>query len=86
MSMIYLWWGRPNEYAFWLRDGAISEFHHSGGGSLSVFLIQDLQGALFFHSFLSILIGGICGAIAAALGVLAVSMGRGLANLNRPVR
>jgi hypothetical protein len=61
----YAFWGTRGAHGFWLRDGALSDFRHSGIHNLSVFLLQDLQGAVFFHPFLSAVIG-ISGGFAAA--------------------
>jgi hypothetical protein len=53
----YTLWGSRNWYLFWLQDGALDDFHRSGGQDLSAFLLQDVQGALFFHQILSAVIG-----------------------------
>lgn len=71
MLIVYFSWGTKGQYAFWRRDGAIADYHHSGGGSLGVFLIRDVQGSLFFHPLLSIAIGLLCGAFGALIGTLA---------------
>ena len=43
------------------------------GHNLSVFLLQDLQGALFFHPFLSAVIGLSCGLAAAGVTLTAAT-------------
>jgi uncharacterized membrane protein (Fun14 family) len=72
LLMNYVAWGSHQWYTFWLNDGAIGDFQHSGSTNLHVFLLQDMQGALFFHPLLSALLGALCGllASAAAQGVL----------------
>ena len=37
----------------------MDDFHRSGGQDLNAFLLQDLQGALFFHQILSAVIGAV---------------------------
>jgi hypothetical protein len=74
----YAFWGTREEHGFWLRDGALSAFHHSGTSNLSVFLLQDLQGAVFFHPFLSALIGVLCGFFAAAAVLIVTTLPRRL--------
>src|SRR5262249_24412941 len=59
----YALWGSPHWYHFWLQDGAVDDFHRSGGHDLGAFLLQDLQGALFFHQILSVVIGAIGGVV-----------------------
>jgi hypothetical protein len=68
----YVAWGSHQWYVFWLNDGAIGDFQRSGSTNVSVFLLQDMQGALFFHPLLSAFLGILCGllASAAAQGVL----------------
>jgi hypothetical protein len=68
----WAYWGSHQWYLFWLNDGAIDDFHRSQSANLDVFLIQDMQGALFFHPLLSAALGAICGLVAsgAAQGVL----------------
>ena len=70
--MNYALWGTHQWYIFWLNDGAIDEFHRSGSTNLNVFLLQDMQGALFFHPLLSAFLGAICGLVTSgvAQGVL----------------
>jgi hypothetical protein len=68
LPMIYSFWGTKDAYRFWLADGAISDYQHSGGSDVSVFLIQDVQGALFFHPWLCVGLGLACGAVGAGLG------------------
>jgi hypothetical protein len=75
----YAFWGTRGAYGFWLRDGALSDFRHSGTHNLSVFLIQDLQGALFFHPFLSAAIGISCGFVAAGVALTSATAAQRLA-------
>ena len=75
----YAFWGTRGAHGFWLRDGALSDFRHSGIHNLSVFLLQDLQGALFFHPFLSAVVGISCGFAAAAVTLTAATIGQRLA-------
>jgi hypothetical protein len=65
----YTLWGSPNWYHFWLQDGAVDDFHRSGGQNLSAFLLQDVQGALFFHQILSAVIGAVGGFAASAVAL-----------------
>jgi len=74
MTMTYVLWGTRREYLFWLRDGAVAEFHHGGGRDLSVFLLKDIQGALFFHPFLSLGLGLLLGAAGAGAGLVAATL------------
>lgn len=67
----YALWGSAHWYQFWLQDGAVDDFHHSGSHNLSAFLLQDVQGALFFHQILSVVIGavgGLLGSVVASGG------------------
>lgn len=59
----YTLWGSAHWYQFWLQDGAIDEFQYSGSHDLGAFLLQDVQGALFFHQVLSVVIGTIGGVV-----------------------
>ncbi len=59
----YVSWGSHQQYVFWLNDGAIDAFWRSGSRDLNVFLLQDVQGALFFHPLLSMVVGAIGGMI-----------------------
>jgi hypothetical protein len=65
MTISYAYWHTRSGYGFWLRDGAVSDFHHTRGTDLWLFLLQDIQGAVFFHPFLSLTLGLTCGTIAA---------------------
>lgn len=65
----YVLWGSPHWYQFWLQDGAVDDFHQSGSHDLSAFLLQDLQGALFFHQVLSAVIGTGVGLVGSAVGL-----------------
>ena len=71
LVMIYTFWGTHHEYLFWLRDGAVNDFHRSGERNLGVFLLQDIQGALFFHPLLSFALGLAVGAVGASVGFAA---------------
>lgn len=72
LPMHYAFWGSHQAYIFWQNDGAIDEFGRSGMTDLNLFLIQDIQGALFFHPLLSAVTGAICGLVTSSLaqGVL----------------
>lgn len=74
MLIVYAFWGTRGEYLFWLDDGAIADFRHSGAHSLSVFLLQDMQGALFFHPFLSLAVGLLSGTAGAGIGLVAAAL------------
>jgi hypothetical protein len=74
MIINYVFWGSHDWYFFWKNDGAIDDFLHSGSTNLHLFLLQDIQGALFFHPLLSAFLGALCGlgGSAAAQGVLLI--------------
>jgi hypothetical protein len=61
MMINYAFWGSHDWYFFWKNDGAIDDFLHSGSTNLRLFILQDMQGALFFHPLLSAFIGALCG-------------------------
>jgi hypothetical protein len=63
----YATWGSHNWYFFWQNDGAIDDCRHSGATNLQVCLLQDMQGALFFHPLLSAAMGAICGLVASGV-------------------
>jgi hypothetical protein len=65
----YSLWGSPHWYQFWLQDGAIDDFQRSGSHDLGAFLLQDLQGALFFHQVLSAGIGAIGGVVGGSVAL-----------------
>lgn len=70
MGTTYGFWHTQNGYLFWLRDGAVSDFRHSGATGLWPFLLQDIQGAVFFHPLLSLAVGAACGAVGAVIALL----------------
>jgi hypothetical protein len=74
MTIAYSFWGTRPAYQFWQRDGAVSEYHRSGGSDFSVFLLQDIQGAIFFHPLLSVAIGAALGLIGAGVGLTTVKL------------
>lgn len=76
LIIAYGFLGTRQAYLFWMRDGAVSEFHHSGGRDFSVFLLRDIEGALFFHPVLSLVLGLLCGAAGGAVGVLGATLRR----------
>ena len=80
VPLSYALWDSARWYHFWLQDGAIEDFHHSGGTNLSAFLLQDMYGAMAAHQVLSVAIGvagGFLGsAIVWALRTLARGLGR----------
>jgi hypothetical protein len=63
----YLTWGSHQQYIFALADGQVDEFRRSGGTNFDAFLLQDYHGALFFHPILSVIVGGIFGAIGSGI-------------------
>jgi hypothetical protein len=65
----YTLWSSSNWYHFWLQDGAVDDFHRSGGQDLSAFLLQDLQGALFFHQILSAVVGALGGLVGSVVAL-----------------
>jgi hypothetical protein len=69
LPLNYALWGSPHWYQFWLQDGAIDDFHRSGSRDLGAFLLQDLQGALFFHQVLSAVIGTIGGFVGGSVAL-----------------
>jgi hypothetical protein len=75
LTISYAFWHTHSGYTFWLQDGAVSDFRRSGATSLWPFLLQDIQGAVFFHPFLSLALGAAVGAVG-AVSVLAIR-GRG---------
>jgi hypothetical protein len=74
MLINYAFWGSYQWYFFWKNDGAIDDFLHSGATNLHLFILQDMQGALFFHPLLSALLGTLCGLVGSlvAQGVLMI--------------
>lgn len=79
MTLNYAFWGTHHWFFFWKNDGAIDDFHRSGSTNLSLFLLQDMQGALFFHPLLSAVVGTICGLIASGLAQIVLWLQRRLA-------
>jgi hypothetical protein len=63
----YATWGGHNWYLFWLGDGAVADFHRSGSHDFAAFILQDLQGALFFHPLLSAVVGAVGGLLGGLL-------------------
>jgi hypothetical protein len=53
----YVTCGSHAQYVFWLNDGAVGDFQRSGSTDFAVFVLQDIQGALFFHPILSVVVG-----------------------------
>jgi hypothetical protein len=76
VSLHYVYWGSHQAYIFWQNDGAITEFHHSGMTNLNLFLIQDVQGAMFFHPLVSVATGAICGLMASGIAQGALRLGK----------
>jgi hypothetical protein len=66
MTTSYAFWQTRSGYSFWLRDGAVADFRRSGATSLWPFILEDIQGAMFFHPLLSLSLGAACGAVAAS--------------------
>ena len=67
MTINYAFWGSHDWYFFWKNDGAIDDFLHSGSTNLHLFILQDMQGALFFHPLLSAFLGALCGLVGSAI-------------------
>jgi hypothetical protein len=65
----YTLWGSSNWYHFWLQDGAVDDFRRSGSHDLNAFLLQDVQGALFFHQILSAVIGAVGGLVGSVVAL-----------------
>jgi len=63
LAINYATWGSHQQYLFWLNDGAIDDFHRSGSTDLNASLLQDLQGALFFHPLFSAVLGVLSGLV-----------------------
>jgi hypothetical protein len=61
LPLAYALRGTAGWYRFWLGDGAVADYHRSGVGSLSGFLLQDMYGAMVAHQMLSVVIGLIAG-------------------------
>jgi hypothetical protein len=61
MIINYAFWGSHQWHFFWKNDGAIDDFLRSGATNLHLFILQDMQGALFFHPLLSAFLGALCG-------------------------
>ena len=74
LPLAYAMRGTAGWYRFWVGDGAVADYHRSGVGSLSGFLLQDMYGAMVAHQMLSVVIGlaaGLAGgAIACAVQAL----------------
>lgn len=66
LAINYVSWGSHEQYVYWLRDGAVAEFRHSGSADFNVFLLQDIQGALFFHPVISVVLGAGGGLVGSA--------------------
>jgi len=79
MTINYAFWGSHQWFLFWKNDGAIDDFHRSGATNLHLFLLQDMQGALFFHPLLSAVVGTICGVITSSLAQAVLWLRRRLA-------
>jgi hypothetical protein len=67
VPLSYALWGSARWYHFWLQDGAVGDFHRSGGTNLSVFLLQDMYGAMVAHQVLSVAIGVAGGFLGSAI-------------------
>jgi hypothetical protein len=76
LLMHYAFWGTHQAYVFWQMDGAIDEFRQSGMSDLNLFLIEDVQGSLFFHPLLSAATGAVCGLLASGVAQGALRLRR----------
>jgi hypothetical protein len=65
----YTLWGGTQWHHFWLQDGAVDDFHCSGGQDLRAFLLQDVQGASFFHQIVSAGIGAVGGPLGSVVAL-----------------
>jgi hypothetical protein len=72
----YTVWGSHSWYQFWQGDGAIDDFRHSRSTDLAAFLLQDLQGALFFHQVLSAIIGVVSGVLGGSIVLVPTALWR----------
>jgi hypothetical protein len=81
LALHYAFWGSHQAYIFWQNDGAIDEFRQSGMTDLNLFLIQDVQGSMFFHPLLSAVTGAICGLVTSVLAQGLVWLGKRGSNL-----
>jgi hypothetical protein len=73
----YHFWGDTQHwYFFWLNDGEIGDFRASGVHDLQVYILQNMQGALFFHPLLSLIVGAIGGAVSSGLARGALALRR----------
>lgn len=50
-------WGIRRESQFWLRRGAVAEFHDAAAATSQSSCDWTSEGALFFHPFLSLGLG-----------------------------
>lgn len=75
LSTSYSFWQTARGYAFWSRDGA-ADFRGSGVTDFWPSVLDDLQGAMFFHPLLSVVVGAICGTMGGS-AVVAVRKLRG---------
>jgi hypothetical protein len=67
VPLSYALWGSARWYRFWLQDGAVGDFHRSGGKNLGAFLLQDMYGAMVAHQVLSVAIGVAGGFLGSAI-------------------
>jgi len=77
VPLSYALWGGAQWYRFWLQDGAIGDFHRSGGTSLGAFLLQDMYGAMAAHQVLSVAIGVAGGFLGSAIVWASRTLARG---------
>jgi hypothetical protein len=57
LPLAYALRGTAGWYRFWAGDGAVADYHRSGVGSFTGFLLQDMYGAMVAHQMLSVVIG-----------------------------
>ena len=81
VPLSYALWGSARWYNFWLQDGAIEDFHRSGGTNLSAFLLQDMYGAMVAHQVLSVAIGVAGGFLGSAIVWAPRTLARGLSHI-----
>jgi hypothetical protein len=78
-GVVAAFWGSHQWFLFWQNDGAIDDFLHSGATNLHLFLLQDMQGALFFHPLLSAVVGILCGMVSSGFAQIILWLRRRVA-------
>jgi hypothetical protein len=81
VPMSYALWGSAHWYHLWLQDGAIEDFHRSGGTNLGAYLLQDMYRAMVAHQVLSVGIGVAGGFLGSAIVWAPRTLARGLSHI-----